>query len=47
MSIEVLNESGLEVDVRRTQRLAAFVMDRVLRRDPSGYFKIVKILRWR
>jgi probable rRNA maturation factor len=30
MSIEVLNESGLDlVDVRRTQRLAAFVMDRM------------------
>jgi probable rRNA maturation factor len=29
MSIEVLNESGLEVDVRRTHRLAAFVMDRM------------------
>ena len=30
MSIEVLNESGLDiVDVQRTQRLAAFVMDRM------------------
>jgi probable rRNA maturation factor len=30
MSVEVLNESGLElVDVRRTQRLAAFVLDRM------------------
>lgn len=30
MSIEVLNESGLDlVDVRRTQQLAAFVMDRM------------------
>ncbi|MGY2874306.1 putative rRNA maturation factor [Marmoricola sp. URHA0025 HA25] len=30
MSIEVLNESGLDlVDVRRTQRLAAFVLDRM------------------
>jgi probable rRNA maturation factor len=27
MSIEVLNESGLEVDVRRLSRLARFVMD--------------------
>lgn len=30
MSIEVLNESGLDlVDVRRTQRLAAFVLQRI------------------
>ena len=30
MSIEVLNESGLDlVDVRRTQQLAAFVLDRM------------------
>ena len=29
MTIEVLNESGLPVDERRTQRLAAFVMDRM------------------
>jgi probable rRNA maturation factor len=30
MGIEVLNESGLDlVDVRRTQRLAAFVLDRM------------------
>ncbi|HEX2894038.1 MAG TPA: rRNA maturation RNase YbeY [Marmoricola sp.] len=30
MTIEVLNESGLDlVDVRRTQRLAAFVLDRM------------------
>jgi probable rRNA maturation factor len=30
MSIEVLNESGLDlVDVRRTQKLAAFVLDRM------------------
>jgi probable rRNA maturation factor len=30
VSIEVLNESGLDlVDVRRTQRLAAFVLDRM------------------
>lgn len=29
MSIEVLNESGVELDVRRAQRLAAFVMDRM------------------
>ena len=29
MTIEVQNESGLELDVRRTQRLAAFVMDRM------------------
>ncbi len=27
--IEVLNESGLDLDVRRTQRLAQFVMDRM------------------
>jgi probable rRNA maturation factor len=29
MSIEVLNESGHDLDVRRTQRLARFVMDRM------------------
>jgi probable rRNA maturation factor len=29
MTIEVLNESGLEVDVRRTQRLSRFVLDRM------------------
>ncbi len=29
MSIEVLNESGRELDVRRTQRLAGFVMQRM------------------
>ena len=29
MSIEVLNESGLTMDARRTQRLARFVMDRM------------------
>ena len=29
MSIEVLNESGLDVDVRRLSRLARFVMDRM------------------
>ena len=29
MSIEVIDESGLALDVRRTQRLAAFVMDRM------------------
>ena len=29
MSIEVLNESGLDIDVLRTQRLARFVMDRM------------------
>src|SRR5215207_8192359 len=30
MSVEVLNESGLDlVDVRRTQQLAAFVLDRM------------------
>ena len=29
MSIEVLNESGLELDVRRLSRLARFVMDRM------------------
>ncbi|MGI9155868.1 MAG: rRNA maturation RNase YbeY [Marmoricola sp.] len=29
MSIEVLNESGLDLDVRRTQGLARFVMDRM------------------
>ena len=29
MSIEVLNESGLDLDVRRTQRLARFVMDQM------------------
>ena len=30
MSVEVLNESGFDlVDVRRTQRLAAFVLDRM------------------
>jgi probable rRNA maturation factor len=29
MSIEVLNESGEELDTRRTQRLARFVMDRM------------------
>ena len=29
MSIEVLNESGLELDDLRTQRLARFVMDRM------------------
>ncbi|MCY7401018.1 MAG: rRNA maturation RNase YbeY, partial [Nocardioides sp.] len=27
MSIEVLNESGLELDVRRLSRLSRFVMD--------------------
>ncbi|HET9499345.1 MAG TPA: rRNA maturation RNase YbeY [Marmoricola sp.] len=29
MTVEVLNESGRELDARRTQRLAAFVMDRM------------------
>ncbi len=29
MSIEVLNESGVEIDVRRLQRLARFVLDRM------------------
>lgn len=29
MSIEVLNESGLPVDERRTQRLARFVLDKM------------------
>ena len=29
MSIEVLNESGVELDVHRLQRLARFVMDRM------------------
>jgi probable rRNA maturation factor len=29
MTVEVQNESGLEVDVRRTQQLARFVMDRM------------------
>lgn len=29
MSIEVLNESGLTLDARRTQHLARFVMDRM------------------
>jgi probable rRNA maturation factor len=29
MSIEVLNESGVELDVHRIQRLARFVMDRM------------------
>ncbi|MCW2866905.1 MAG: ybeY [Marmoricola sp.] len=29
MSIEIQNESGVEVDERRTQRLARFVMDRM------------------
>ena len=29
MSIEVLNESGLDVDVRRLSRLARFVMERM------------------
>lgn len=29
MSIEVIDESGLALDARRTQRLAAFVMDRM------------------
>jgi probable rRNA maturation factor len=29
MSIEVQNESGVDLDVRRTQRLARFVMDRM------------------
>ncbi|MEO5653207.1 MAG: rRNA maturation RNase YbeY [Marmoricola sp.] len=29
MSIEVLNESGLDLDALRTQRLARFVMDRM------------------
>jgi len=29
MTIEVLNESGLDVDVRRTQQLARFVMERM------------------
>ena len=29
MSIEVLNESGLELDVRRLSRLARFVMDQM------------------
>ena len=29
MTIEVLNESGLALDERRTKRLAAFVMDRM------------------
>ncbi|MDQ6934004.1 MAG: rRNA maturation RNase YbeY [Actinomycetota bacterium] len=30
MSIEVLNESGRDLDVRRTQRLARFVLDQML-----------------
>jgi probable rRNA maturation factor len=29
MSIEVLNESGADLDVRRTQRLAAFVLEKM------------------
>jgi probable rRNA maturation factor len=29
MSIEVQNESGIDLDVRRTQQLARFVMDRM------------------
>ncbi len=29
MSVEVLNESGVSLDVRRTQKLARFVMDRM------------------
>ncbi|GAC1378670.1 MAG: rRNA maturation RNase YbeY [Marmoricola sp.] len=29
MSVEILNESGLTLDARRTQRLARFVMDRM------------------
>jgi len=29
MSVEVLNESGLELDAARTQRLARFVMDKM------------------
>jgi probable rRNA maturation factor len=29
MTIEVLNESGLDLDVRRTQQLCRFVMDRM------------------
>jgi probable rRNA maturation factor len=29
MSVEVLNESGEDLDARRTQRLARFVMDRM------------------
>jgi probable rRNA maturation factor len=29
MSVEVQNESGVDVDVRRTQQLARFVMDRM------------------
>ncbi len=29
MSIEVQNESGVEIDLRRTQRLARFVLDRM------------------
>jgi probable rRNA maturation factor len=29
MTIEVLNESGIDIDVRRTQQLARFVMDRM------------------
>ena len=29
MSVEVLNESGYDLDVRRTQKLARFVMDRM------------------
>jgi probable rRNA maturation factor len=29
MSIEVQNESGMDLDVRRTQQLARFVMDRM------------------
>ena len=29
MSVEVLNESGVDLDVRRTQKLARFVMDRM------------------
>jgi probable rRNA maturation factor len=29
MSVEVLNESGADLDVRRTQKLARFVMDRM------------------
>src|SRR6195952_1876493 len=29
MSVEVQNESGIDLDVRRTQQLARFVMDRM------------------
>ncbi|WP_310965040.1 rRNA maturation RNase YbeY [Nocardioides terrisoli] len=29
MTVEVLNESGVTIDARRTQRLARFVMDRM------------------